>query len=125
MKNKGFTLIELLGIVIILAIIAIVAVPAVINTRKNSELQDYQRSLDDIYMATENYIQIHNEVCPDLKTPSKTCEITLQSLITSGYIKDNINIKNPETNETINNTYNVKITVKADKTLQYELIQGE
>lgn len=125
MKNKGFTLIELLGIVVILAIIVVVAVPAIINTRKNSEIKDYNRSVDDIILATENYIQVNSDACPNLVLPNSTCELSLQTLIDSGYIKNNINIKNPENNVVIDNTYNIKITVNSDSTLKYELKQGE
>ena len=101
MKNRGFTLIELLGILVILSIISIISFVSISNITKNKQEKEYQRFLENIYVATESYL-VDNPI-----TTEGTYEIEIKKLIESGYIKEKL------TKNYIN--VNDYVTVKCEK----------
>lgn len=56
MKKSGFTLIELIGIIVIISLILLVAVPSINSVIEQGEENKKQEALNNIYMATENYL---------------------------------------------------------------------
>ena len=57
MKKNGFTLVEMVVILIFITIIALMSVPVITNMLKKGEDDKYNMFLDDIYLATEAYIE--------------------------------------------------------------------
>ena len=53
--NNGFTLVELLGVLIVLAVIALITFPIVDSVIKNSREQSYDRTVESIIEAANNY----------------------------------------------------------------------
>ena len=104
-NNKAFTLIELLAVVTILTILALVIIPVVDKNIKNSKEQAYKTQIENIRMAGEAYYS-DNVLLKPAENASAT--ITLQQLISEGYIPNNI--KNPKTGNTFTENIYVKIT---------------
>lgn len=105
MKNRGFTLIELLGILVILSIISIISFVSISNITKNKQEKEYQRFLENIYVATESYLV-------DNPNTEETYDVSIKTLIDYGYIKENV--KNPKTKEYIKEDDYVTVTCNKD-----------
>lgn len=115
-KNKGFTLIEILAVVTILGIISVLAFPYVDNLLKKTKENEYNRFLDDIYLATEAYLIDHQE---EYSLDGDTEYVSVKKLVENGYLKSTI--INPDTNKKINLDTSIKITI-ADNSYNYEYI---
>lgn len=105
-KNKGFTLVELLAVVVILALLATVTIVLV-----NGIIDDSRSSVSDIQKekiekaAQEYYLKEGN-------LDSVSSCINLSYLIDNGYFEKE-EIKNPESDETMNGS--VKITYDSNQ----------
>lgn len=53
--KKGFTLVELIGVIAVLGIILLVTIPTLTSTLRSNSDQKYENTLQDIYLATEQY----------------------------------------------------------------------
>ena len=83
MNKKGFTLIELLAVMTILAIISVITVPIVVNTINNAKKSTYDRQVEIIERATENwYIKNGNDISENSKVV-----VDLDYLLAQGYLK--------------------------------------
>ncbi len=90
-NERGLTLIELLAVVVILAIIAAIAIPAIgglmDNTKKDAHVANAQQMVSSarLYLTGD-------------KITAK--EVTLDKLITDGYMED---VEDPDTKTTVKN----------------------
>lgn len=79
--KKGFTLIEMIAVILLVGLLTIFVIPAVVNQvgKKSEEVDNITKEI--IYSAAELYVQQKDIVITD-----KYCEITLQKLISEGYL---------------------------------------
>ena len=119
MKKNGFTMVELIAIIVIMASMLLIILPAINNTIKNSEEKEKQESLNNIYMAAENYLMANY----DDYTINNTGDVTyvyIIDLISNNYMS--IDTLNPNNDSTFSNKDAVKVTRNADGTFSYELV---
>ena len=105
-KSTGFTLIELLGVLVVIGLIGIVSFVTISNTVKRTSDKDYENFKENLYLSTETYIETNN-----VEINSEEV-ISIQTLISEGFIKDNI--KNPKTNKNELND-SIKVTPNTDQ----------
>lgn len=115
MRNNGFTLVELLGIIVILAVISLISYGAVDKMLENTQKQDYERFLKDLYLTTENYVELNRGQYPELNN-NGSVTISIQTLIDDGRFKQMP--VNPKTNETIEDDF--IIVTSQDGVLNFE-----
>lgn len=118
MKEKGFTLIELLGVLVVLALILVVAVPAVTSSLKNTDKAKYSNFVEEVLSSAELYIEDNRNLFPELNEIGGVVTIKVGKLIDFGYLKENT--VNPKTNQKIERTEEIRITVNEDYTFYYE-----
>lgn len=106
MKNKGFTLAELIGVIVVLSLICLITVPAVANILKQNKQSLCKTQLNNILVAANNYASENLLSMPTSDGETKT--ITLQDLIDSSFIDENI--KNPVDKEIFDPE--IEITIK-------------
>lgn len=116
-EKKGFTLIELLGVLIILSIMLLISVPAVTSSLKNTEKQKYDSYVKEILESAELYVESHREEFPELNTVGNKVSFPVSRLIEVGYIKENM--INPKTNQKIDPTSQISVSVSLDQTFEY------
>ena len=119
MKKSGFTLIELIGIVVIIGLILLVAVPTINNVIERSEENKKQEALNNIYMATENYLMANYDEYSSLDNIGASEYIYVMDLINQQYI--DIDELNPNDDESFDSKDVVKVTRNEDNTFGYEL----
>lgn len=121
MKNKkGFTMVELLGIVAIIATILVFTGPSIVGMLKKDEEKEYNRFLEDLYLATETYVQLHSDKYPELSNIGGTSNVMIEDLIENGYIK--ASIVNPKTDEIIKKSDIIVVTKEDDGSYKYTYI---
>lgn len=91
--KKGFTLPEVLAVIVILGVILAIAVPYFNNVAKNSRLKLFQSINQTVVKSAREYL---TENIHKLPKEGDTAEVTVNDLISSGYIKG---IKNPMNKE--------------------------
>lgn len=116
--KKGFTLVELIGIMVILGLMVLVGVPAMTRTLRNTNEDEYNRALTDLYLATENYIEVNRSNFPTLNEAGGETYISLNELKNAGYLR--ANITNPKTENVFDYTKAVRVFRNLDGTLDYE-----
>ena len=118
MRKNGFTMVELIAIIVIMASMLLIILPAVNNTIKNSEEKKKEESLNNIYMAAENYLMANYD---DYKIDNSgdTTYIYITDLISNDYMS--IDTLNPNNDSTFSNKDVVKVTRNEDGTFSYEL----
>ncbi len=119
MKKRGFTLIELIGIVVIIGLILLVAVPTINNVIERSEENKKQEALNNIYMATENYLMANYDEYSSLDNIGASEYIYVMDLINQQYM--DIDELNPNDDESFDSKDVVKVTRNEDNTFSYEL----
>ena len=119
MKRRGFTLIELIGIVVIIGLILLVAVPTINNVIERSEENKKQEALNNIYMATENYLMANYDEYSSLDNIGASEYIYVMDLINQQYM--DIDELNPNDDESFDSKDVVKVTRNEDNTFSYEL----
>ena len=90
--KKGFTLVELLGVIVILGVISLITFPIIDKSIKNGKEKSLEQVIHNIEKAAYEY-SIKNE----LLYSTVYNKIELSTLISSGFLKENI--INPVTNE--------------------------
>ncbi len=95
--KKGFTLIELIAVVAILGLIALVVYPAIGSVIKNAREETYNDQVDVIINAAKEWSTDIKNVAK-LTSDGSAYELTVQTLIDEGYIKNN-EIKDPRNSE--------------------------
>ena len=116
--KKGFTLVELIGVMVILGLMVLVGVPAMTRTLRNTNEDEYNRALTDLYLATENYIEVNRTNFPTLNEAGGETYISLNELKNAGYLR--ANITNPKTEKVFDYTKAVRVFRNLDGTLDYE-----
>ena len=119
MKKSGFTLIELIGIIVIISLILLVAVPSINSVIEQGEENKKQEALNNIYMATENYLMANYDEYSSLDNIGASEYIYVMDLINQQYI--DIDELNPNDDESFDSKDVVKVTRNEDNTFSYEL----
>ena len=136
--KKGFTLIEMLVILVFISIIALMAIPSITNMIKKGEDDKYQVFLDDVFLATEAYIQKYKDDYPSLNFEGASTYIYMKDLVDEKLISTNlVNPKYCVDNEctskriaTCTNTsctvddYTIIVKKDEDGKYKYELVNG-
>ena len=117
MNNKGFTLVELTAIIVVLAAIFLVSFPTLINTAKSDENKKYNDMVEDLCLAGESYIYANIDDFPELSTPNSKIYLNIANLVNYGSVSKDI--KNPETEQVVNNHF-VVFEVLSDNSLECE-----
>lgn len=97
--KKGFTLVELLGVFTLLGVILLLIVPNVTQMLKRAKEDDYKRFLNDLYLATEAYIESDNRLSNSMAFIGGKAFLRIEDLIYAGYLRSTI--VNPKTNQKI------------------------
>lgn len=132
MKNKsGFTLVELMGVIAVLAIISLIAIPVVEKNVKKGKEEASKVQIQNIQLAAQNWVSDNKTTMvnyfitcekEDETLPCNTKIMTLQELITEGYM-DNETLIDPVTGNQINlDTSYVEITYVNKKNYKYEVV---
>lgn len=135
MNKKGFTLVEMLVIIIFITLVALMAVPAITNSLKKGEDNKYQLFLEDIYLATEAYLQKYSDDYPELKNAGGTAHIYMTDLVDEKLVSTNLvnpkyerdgeyinrKIANCDDNTCVVDDYTIIVTKNDDNTYSYEL----
>ncbi len=111
-KKNGFTLIEIIAVIIILAIITVIATVSFTAIRKKTLQKDYESLIRNINIAAEKYVAD--------KAINKNCTLTVNNLLTNGYIESNANdsdVVDPRDKNKKLNDY--KICITKDTTNKY------
>ena len=119
MKKSGFTLIELIGIIVIISLILLVAVPTINSVIEQGEENKKQEALNNIYMATENYLMANYDEYSSLDNIGASEYIYVMDLINQQYM--DIDELNPIDDESFDSKDVVKVTRNEDNTFSYEL----
>ena len=78
--KKGFTLVELIGVIAVLGIILLVTIPTLTSTLRSNSDQKYENTLQDIYLATEQYTLNYKEQFPSLEQIGGSAMVTIETL---------------------------------------------
>lgn len=128
MDKKGFTLVEMLVVITLISIIALMAIPIMTNYIKKGEDDKYKIFENDIFMATEVYVQKYNDNYPQLSNVGGVAYIYMQDLVEEKLIKSNL--INPKTSKKIGecdenscviDDYTITVTKQDDGTYSYQL----
>ena len=115
MKKDGFTMIELLAVFTLTGIILLIALPQLTSMLKKTNDEEYQTFLNNIYIATEAYIEDKQIQISSGST------VAIQQLIQSGFLKSTL--VNPKNNKTVSDSSNInkiiKITKNENNILEY------
>ena len=84
--NNAFTLVELLGVLIVLAVIALITFPIVDSVIKNSREQSYDRTVESIIEAANNYSTVGDLGYSTEKKPLYLEDIKQYGLLDSSII---------------------------------------
>ncbi|MEI3529558.1 MAG: glycine-rich protein [Bacilli bacterium] len=114
MKHKnGFTLIELIGIIVILGVLVAIGVPSLIKTLNNNKNKEYETFEKNLFLATESYVQKHQNSFTSLAEPNGSAIVGINTLVDVGLIKSSM--VNPKTGEKINLNDFIKVTNTKDQ----------
>lgn len=128
MNKNGFTLIEMLVVITLICIIAFMAVPLLNGLIKKGEDDKYKIFENDIFLATEVYVQKYKENYPQLSNVGGVAHVYMSELVSEKLVKSNL--VNPRTSNKIgecdeNNCtiddYTITVTKQEDGTYSYEL----
>lgn len=122
MKNKGFTLIELLGVFAFLGIAALIVIPSATGMLKQSKVEDSKRFENDLFLATEAYIESNSDHYDGIKVNGGVDYISIAELIDNGFISKNL--VNPNTKNKINRNQSIKVTKNNDQ-FNYEIMDKD
>ena len=86
LTTLGFTLVELLGVLIVLAVIALITFPIVDSVIKNSREQSYDRTVESIIEAANNYSTVGDLGYSTEKKPLYLEDIKQYGLLDSSII---------------------------------------
>ena len=122
MKTKGFTFVELLVVMSFIGIIAMIVVPNIAGLMKQVDENKYKSFLNDVYLATEAYIQKNSSTYTSLQNGG-TEYVYLSQLVNSKLLKSTV--VNPKKNETIEKEldYTIIVTKNEDSGYRYELVE--
>ena len=108
--KKAFTLIEILTVIIILGIITTLIVPITIGIIQDTKQSVYDNQVIAIKNAASAYIIENGSSIEDLEEVGGTYTLTLNDLVSGGYIESPIH--NQLTNEEMNLTTTTILVTK-------------
>lgn len=118
--KKAFTLIEILTVIIIIGIITTLVIPITMGIIEDTKQSVYDNQIISIQTAAKGYITENGSSIPALDVTSGTYTLTLNDLVTGGYIESPI--KNQLTNSNMNlDTTTILVTKLANGTYSYEV----
>lgn len=120
MNKKGFTLAELIGVIVVLALICLITVPSITSVLKDNKKSLCKTQLDNVIAAARNYASENLLSMPANNGDTK--KITIQELIDSGFIGENI--ENPVTKENFDTEIEITIE-KVGKKLDFSFTENE
>lgn len=139
MNRRGFTLIEMLTVITIIAIISLLAVPGILGMIKQSEENKYKLFKENLFLATETYIEKNIDNYPELNTIGGTAEVSILDLVLDKLIK--ISTMDPKyctgntcaprriggctDNSCSFHDYKITVTKESNGTYSYELSGGD
>lgn len=110
MKN-GFTLVELLGVILILALLGLLIYPTVTGIVKSSRTKSYEAQKELVIEDARLWVTDNDNLLSD--TVGSVYKLYINDLKTGGYLA-NVDVKNLETNVTLDNAC-VQITTATNK----------
>ena len=116
MNNKGFTLIEILVVIALissLGVIVTINISSMLNSEDNDKCSNFVKEVEE---AACVYTGINKDICKN------GCNITLGDLISDGFIGTDINAC---TNEEIDKSEEVKVTISSDGEKKCNYVRGE
>jgi len=116
MKNKGFTLAEILGVIVIIGLLVTLVMPTITNRIRANSSKAEKASNQIIFDAALQYI---NENKQDFSSGKKHC-ISISTLIDEGKLASPV--KNIKTNEKIDDTHSVLVTIDKTGNISFDLI---
>lgn len=122
MNRKGFTLVELLVVMTFIGIIALIIFPNITGMLKKMDDNKYNAFLNDVFLATEVYVQKHSDKYPELSNIDGTAYVYFDDLIRAHLLKSTV--INPKNNKKISElNYTIVVTKQEDKGYKYELVE--
>lgn len=118
-SSRGFTLVEIIGVITVLSVILIFSVPALTRTLKTNEQKKYDDYIDNIRIASENYMIDKLKEGKFFEDGKNYNYITLGNLIDSSYVKETI--ANPENDKELSRDTRIKISKEIDGTYSYDV----
>ena len=94
MKKRGFTLVELLGVIVILGIVLGLAVVGYVNITESMKRSYYSGQEESILLAAGEYYNYNRDKEPKMFGQAE--RVSLQELITNGYIEKVLDRKQVE-----------------------------
>ncbi|MBP3504082.1 MAG: prepilin-type N-terminal cleavage/methylation domain-containing protein, partial [Bacilli bacterium] len=108
MNKKGFTFVEMLFVISFIAVLMLIAIPNLSGLLKQSNDNKYKAFLNDVYLATEAYVQKNIEDYSTLEGVGGIAYIYMSDLVTSNYLRSTI--INPNYCDSNNNCSSKKIS---------------
>ena len=111
MENKnGFTLIEIIVTIGIMAVIGLVISTNMIGLFSSEEDKEYEAFIKRIEEAACTYVETNWDSNKRSSCKSSNCTVTINELIQSGLVEENL--KDPNTKELVSNStkYNVSVS---------------
>ena len=118
MNKKGFTLVELLGVVAIFALSLLIIIPKVIGVFEATDRNKLDELLNDIYIATDTYLNNNKDKYPELQSTGTTVEVSFSNLSDDLLIEKNL--INPTTNQPFSEKCRVEVYVGSDYSYSYD-----
>lgn len=111
MNKKGFTLIELIatiGVMVLIGVIIISNMSGLLSKQNDADFETFKKKLED---SACMYVETKFSSTERSNCKAHGCTISVDNLITKGYIEDNL--KDPSTGELITNNKNkYKVNVR-------------
>lgn len=122
MNRKGFTLVELLVVMTFIGILALIVFPNITGMLKKMDDNKYNAFLNDVFLATEAYVQKHSDKYPELSNIDGQAYIYFSDLISARLLKSTV--QDPKSNKKISElNYTIVVTRQEDKGYKYELVE--
>src|SRR5574344_718325 len=109
--KRGFTVVELLGVILILALLGLLIYPTVTSIIKNARTKSYNAQKELIVEDAKLWVTDNDSLLSD--TVGSVYKLEIIDLQKGGYL-ENVDIKNLETNVTLDNAC-VEITTSTNK----------
>ena len=120
--KKGFTLVEMLITIAVLGTIILIVTPNMTGLLKKVEQDKYDRFLNDVFLATEAYIQANADLYPAIKVPNEKVYIYFEDLISSHYLKSDV--FDPKNKKKVSEEhFTVEIYLNDDDEYSYQLFE--
>lgn len=95
MKQKnGFTLVELMAVLVILGVLLLMAMPSITNTFRNSKETEEEEYLNTLCLGVQSYMEFEKKEFGQ----NASYDISISTLKSSGYVRDNIKAPDSSTN---------------------------